>query len=240
MNSILEGNPLVVSYFPVVSLHGDSPLKGWEARCCGPAGSVVEHPAALDRLARELGFEVSVDEATLSAALAGAAGLEALPALHLAVHGRSMAKAGFAHSLLQTLERRGLLPEQIVLRLLDPDPHTTELIASRAELRAAGVRLALEVDKQIYATPHALVHLAPDLLELDFNLVRRAARHGLDEALLSSVARLARSASALTIARNLETAQERVMADRYGFALGQGLLVGDAVAPAAAPALASA
>jgi EAL domain-containing protein (putative c-di-GMP-specific phosphodiesterase class I) len=242
VNSILESGAVLVSYFPVVSLRGESPVEGWEAHCGGPVGSLVENPAALGRLARELGIEVSVDDATLSAALAGAAGLESLPALHLSVHGRSVAQPGFAKSLLQTLERRGVAPGQVVLRLLDPDPHTTELLSARAALRESGVRIALEVDKRIYATPHALVHLAPDLLELDFNLVRRAARHGLDDALLSSVARLSRSAKALMIARNLETAEELVMADRHGFSLGQGLLVGDAVVPAAAEgsALASA
>ena len=244
VNSILESGAVSVSYFPVVFLQGDSPLEGWEAHCGGPTGSLVESPAALGRLARELGIEVSVDEATLSAALAGAAGLAALPALHVAVHGRSVARPGFARTLLQALERRGMAPAQLVLRLLDPDPHTAELLSARVALREAGVRIALEVDKRIYATPHALVHLAPDLLELDFNLVRRAARHGLDDALLASVSRLSRSAQSLTVARNLETAEELVMADRHGFSLGHGPLVGDAVTPtatpSAAPALASA
>jgi EAL domain-containing protein (putative c-di-GMP-specific phosphodiesterase class I) len=232
VRSLLTSGKLRVRFLPVVSLLGEAPLVAWEACCGGPEGSPFEAPHALAGLSRELGLEISVDEATLLASLEGAAGLREPPALHLTLHGGSMARPWFARTLLHTLERRRIPAASVTLRLLDPQPHTGAVVAARTELQLEGVSLSLLVDKHLYAAPETLMRLAPDLLELDFNLARRASRHGLQEALLTSVSRLARSAGARTLARGLRTPEELVQAVQHGFELGQGPLVGEPVVPA--------
>ena len=87
---------------------------------------------------------------------------------------------------MQTLNGDLLVQENLVAvtQLLEMEPlrtiDTAALLHTRGELRAAGAWVGLDVDRRIYAAPHALVHLAPDVLQLESNLVRRAARHNLE------------------------------------------------------------
>ena len=232
INAILGSRSISISFQPVVELAEDgAPLHAFECVCAGPAGSLVEAPAALLRLARELRIETEVDQAGLAAALAAAPGLAGQPRLHFVAHARTLARAGFVRAFLHALERRHLDPSRALLLLLDPDPtDTSALLAARNELRQGGVSLGLDVDRRIYAAPHALIHLSPEVLQLDCALVRRAARHSLDQALLSSVMRLARGAGARALIRDVETAAERDLAASHGFTLAHGPLFGESLA----------
>ena len=174
-------------------------------------------------------------QASLAAALIAAPSLPGTPRLHFVAHARTLARPGFTRAFLHALERKKVDPARALLLLIDPDPiETTSLGRARNELRAGGVAIGLDVDRRIYAAPTALLQLAPEVLQLDIQLVRRAARHDLDQALLSSVVRLARSVGARALVRELETAAERDLAAAHGFTLGHGPLFGEPI-PAGGP-----
>ena len=236
INAILGSRSISVSFQPIVELGEESaPLHAFECVCAGPAGSLVEAPAALLRLARELRIESEVDQAGLAAALVAAPGLVGEPRLHFVAHARTLALSGFTRAFLHALERRRIDPARALLLLIDPDPlDTGALLTARTELHEGGVAIGLDVDRRIYAAPHALVHLSPEVLQLDSTLVRRAARHNLDQALLSSVVRLARSVGARALLRDVETAEERDLAAAHGFTLAHGPLFGEPLTAVAA------
>ena len=231
INAILGNRSISVSFQPVVELAEDeAPFRAFECVCAGPVGSLVEDPAALLRLARELRIEGEVDQAGLAAALAAAPGLAGEPRLHFVAHARTLARPGFTRAFLHALERRRIDPSRALLLLIDPDPiDTAALVQARNELRSGGVALGLDVDRRIYGAPNTLAHLSPEVLQLDSLLVRRAARHNLDQALLSSVVRLARSVGARALIRDVETVAERDLAASHGFTLAHGRLFGAAL-----------
>jgi EAL domain-containing protein (putative c-di-GMP-specific phosphodiesterase class I) len=228
MCAVLGSGSIEVCFLPIVDLTAaDSPVHSVECLCGGPRGSLVSTPAALLRLARELRIEGEVDQACLSAALREAALLPGAPRLHLTAHASTLAGEGFLAFLLGELEKSRIAPSRITLVLTEPDPvDTPALLVARGQLRDRGIAVGLDVDRRLQAAPHALIHLSPNVLELDGQLVRRAARHSLDAALLASVGRLARSVGARALAKGVETEGERDLALASGFTLAQGSLFG--------------
>lgn len=227
---LLRPGAVTPFFRPIVDvLDPEGPLGGLACCARGPAGSPVEHPAALLQFARAENVEFELDYATVAAALPAIAGLPELPRVVLTVHACTLVRGGFTQYLDTELQRRQLDPSAIVVDVAEPAMFDSmPLQHAREELRCSGVQVWFDVDSRILSSdPMSMLRYEPDCLGLGGRYLRRVNRHGLQHALLDSVQMVAERAGARTSLHGMETVQELSLVATHGFEFAQGPLFGE-------------
>ena len=103
------------------------------------------------------------------------------------------------------------------------------------DLRARGLRLAVDDAGAGYASLRHVVQLSPDLIKIDMSLVRDIDSDPVKQALASSLVSFAQATGALLIAEGVETQAECDTVDGLGVGLVQGYLLARPGEPAPAP-----
>jgi EAL domain-containing protein (putative c-di-GMP-specific phosphodiesterase class I) len=103
----------------------------------------------------------------------------------------------------------------------------TELaVAAREQLRAAGVRVAVDDAGSGYASLQQILCLRPDLIKIDRSLISGVDRDQAREALVSAVAMFALQSGAKVVAEGVETEAELGTLRRLGIEHAQGYFIG--------------
>lgn len=176
-------------------------------------------PAAFVAAAEAQGHGPALDAAVLEAAR------DLGSAVSVNICARSLQQPGFVRTVLDAT------PEAIELVRLDSVDDLAAVAAAVAELRACGVRVALDaVDGA--APSLALAQAARfDAFKLAGSVLRAAMEGPRGRALLTELLRLAEALGARPIATRIETLPQLWAAEAAGIELAQGWLLG---APAAA------
>lgn len=211
LRSLLDHDAVRVAFQPIRRL-GDGSLAGVEA------------------LARFRGAGLDLELAALEAAVG------ALPGVPLrAFLSADVSPAVLTSPRLSRLVER-ITPGRLVLELSErvPIDDYAALAAALADLRAGGVRLA--VDQAGASLAHSL-RLSPELIKLDPGLTRGIDADPVRRALVGAVATFAAGIGATVVAEGVATVAETHVLIDLGIPLGQGWLLGD---PAGLDALSTA
>lgn len=168
--------------------------------------------------ARGAGDASALEQQALRAALA------LLPALPTDAH------------LAVNLSARALLDPAVRADVLAVDPHRTvveltehevvedyaPLLAAVGELRARGVRLAVDDTGAGYASLQHILRLQPDLIKLDLELTRGVAGDPARKALAAALVTFAGDIGAAIAAEGIETRDDLDALRRLGVGCGQG------------------
>jgi EAL domain-containing protein (putative c-di-GMP-specific phosphodiesterase class I) len=210
--AIISGQRFTLALQPVVAIASRAPDHA-EA-LLRPAAPAALPPAAFVAAAEAEGLGPALDAAVLHLART------APPPLSVNVCARSLQQHDFVRTVLT------LGAGAIELVRLDAIDDLAAVAAAVAELRAGGVRVALdEVDGG--AASLALLQAARfDALKLAGSVVRGAMAGERGRRLLAQLLRLAQALGARPIATHIETLPQLWAAERAGIDLAQGWLLG--------------
>jgi diguanylate cyclase (GGDEF)-like protein/PAS domain S-box-containing protein len=193
-------------------------------------GDAPDRPAPEEfiPLAEESGHMPRIGEWLVERALREARdwGLAASPSLRLSVNISPvhLAEPGFSGRLLETLRAAGWPPDRFEIDITER-AHPADrapCIASILHLRAAGVRVALDDFGAGQSSLTSLRELALSTLKIDARIVSRIGRDARDEALVASIASIARALGLHCIGEGIETDAQRAFLRQAGVVSGQG------------------
>jgi EAL domain-containing protein (putative c-di-GMP-specific phosphodiesterase class I)/DNA-binding NarL/FixJ family response regulator len=101
-----------------------------------------------------------------------------------------------------------------------------ELLLNMDDLRAAGVRIAIDDVGAGFSSLRHVVRLRPDILKLDLALTKNVERDSVRAALVGTLLSFGREASALVVAEGIETQAQLRALQEIGVPIGQGFLLG--------------
>ena len=107
-----------------------------------------------------------------------------------------------------------------------PIDNPPTLLLHLAELRAAGVRIAVDDVGAGYATPGHVVLTAPDIIKVDTGLIRHIDTDAMRTALLRAMSTFSTEVGATLVAEGVETEAERDALVSVGIRFAQGYLFG--------------
>jgi len=226
LDQVLGPGGLSFLFQPILELRRDGPaLHGVECFARGPAGTPLEQADQLFELVRARGAEARVDRAFVEGAL------EAAPLLPgrftINVHAVTLQRdLGFVPWLLSRLESQGLSPRRLTLDLVAPQLArcTRTFLQGLAQLRAAGIAIAVD-DVGLYTADfHCILSCQPDYVKLDRYLIHRSTVDPVAAAMIDSLIRLTRTVGGQAVAEGVETRAELESVAAQGLCLLQGYL----------------
>ncbi|HEV7961736.1 MAG TPA: bifunctional diguanylate cyclase/phosphodiesterase [Actinoplanes sp.] len=137
--------------------------------------------------------------------------------------------ADYAAQVADVLEEHGVPPQRLVLEVTEHAVATDmeELISRLTELRATGVRIALDDFGAGYSSLGQLRNLPVDILKIDHALVAEPeSRTGTAAPLVDVVVRLGHRLGLEVLAEGIGTPAQRAVVEEAGCRLGQGSLFG--------------
>lgn len=229
---VLEADALAMALQPIVELTSGS-VCGYEALARFPE-SAGWPPDLWFAAADQVGLGTRLETAAVQAAL------RLVPALP---EGRTLAVNVSATALVDGSDIAELFcgrhAHRLVLELTehqaveDPDALTERL----SELRAAGVRIAVDDAGAGYAGLEWILRLRPEVLKLDRALVDGVSEHAGRQALCEAMVRFTDRTAARLVAEGVETTADRRALCGLGVSHAQGFLLGrPAPWPAPVPA----
>jgi EAL domain-containing protein (putative c-di-GMP-specific phosphodiesterase class I) len=129
-------------------------------------------------------------------------------------------------STLEAAERFHILPEQIVLEILESEiiDSVKGLSAALREYRSTGLLFAIDDFGAGYAGLNLLAEFQPDFLKLDLRLVRDIEKKGPRQAIVRGIRRTCTDLGIEIIAEGVETESEFRWLKEEGVRLFQGYL----------------
>lgn len=220
-DDVLRTGALHSVYQPLVDL-GTGAVLGHEALLRGPAGTAWASPLTLLEDARAAGRLVELERASITAALAGAAGGPGTAPRTLFVNVEPQTLTQHLEPVLELLDARprGLqVVVEITERALAADP--ARILAAADRLRGAGCAIALD---DVGARPASLAFvplLRPEVVKLDLGLLRTL-EDPQTVVVAGAVRDYAESSGAEVVAEGVEDAADLTRALVLGATLGQG------------------
>lgn len=147
--------------------------------------------------------------------------------LHVAINISpvQLADPDFPHRVSSILADAGTPPDRIVLELTESALlDQPDACASLTALHDLGIRLALDDFGTGYASFSYLRRFPIDILKIDRSFVAGLGRFPDDDAIVSSVAGLARSTGKFAVAEGVETKEQLALVRAFGVKYAQGYL----------------
>jgi EAL domain-containing protein (putative c-di-GMP-specific phosphodiesterase class I) len=226
---IVEPGGLSTVFQPIVSIDGKrrAPF-AYEALTRGPKGTNVERSDVLFEYVRRKRRESEIDLLSMEAALREARHLPGVPTLSLNVHAATLERDGSLAGHLALLSAEHGIPlEQIIIEIVEHAPPWSgpQLLASLAELRALGVRIALDDVGLGQSNFRMILDCRPDLLKIDRHFVAGAHADPDRRAVVESIAGLAVRLGGQAVAEGIEDQRDLDAVIALGIDLVQGFLL---------------
>ncbi|MFJ4226983.1 EAL domain-containing protein [Paenarthrobacter nicotinovorans] len=188
------------------------------------SGWPIQAPDAWFADAASAGCVLELEFLALESALAAAA---ALPP-HLYVSLNVSPQACCDPRMDAILQGSSLPAERIVLELTEHSPVTDypSLCAALARARALGLRIAVDDAGAGFASMRHILHVQPDVIKLDRDLVSGIEGNQAKKALGAAMVTFAAGIGATLVAEGIETEGELAAVRELGVTAGQGYLLG--------------
>ncbi len=232
----LSGNPaeygFQVHYQPIVRL-SDGAVVAVEAlaRWTDPIAGPVD-PDVFVTVAERTGLVAAVDDFVLDRACADMAALAHAYGhpvdVHVNVSAARLAQPGLTATVVAALERWGIPPQRLIVEITETRriPDMPRAAASADELRAHGVRIALDDFGSGWNALAQLHSLPVDIVKLDSSLTDVDVAPERARALCRSVVTICADLDILVVAEGIETPERAAALTGLGCDLGQGYLYG--------------
>ena len=230
LESMLAGSSLSIVFQPIFEVLRDTPeVWGVEALTRGPSGTHFESASVFFDYVRLKRDELRVDRHCCENAINAAAQLEGPRVVTINAHASTLERdRAFPAFVLQSCRAAGLLPERLVIEIVEHVPYldASGLRASLAELRAAGVRFAVDDLGFGHGNLRMFLDVRPEYVKVDRHFVHGCALDDDRRKMLRTIQSLARDFDALVIAEGLEQQADLDLIRQIGIPLAQGFLLG--------------
>ncbi|WP_174874335.1 GGDEF domain-containing protein [Vogesella oryzae] len=227
LDAIIRDGLVQVVFQPIVYL-ATGGLVGYEALVRGPSDSLLYSPVALFGQAELLGVSAQLDRVCIGAVLREFARQQLPGTLFVNVIPDTLLGEHLPPGdLLAMLDAAAVAPSRVVLELTETRPHAgyRALCQVAAELRAGGLRLALDDLGEGFSNLRLWSELRPDLVKLDKYFVQQMHQDALKLQFVRSLVDMARAAGAVLVAEGVEQPEELAALRELGVVMGQGYLV---------------
>lgn len=237
LDSILAPGGLRPCFQPILEVGSTAgpQVHGLECLMRGPEGTNVEDAEVLFDYVRRKREESLVDRACVATALGVAQGLAGSPRLSLNIHASTLGRdQQFLDFLEDTADRCNVKMDRLTVEIVEHSPSWDGPSFARAldELRKLGVGIALDDIGLGESNYRMILDCRPDYFKLDRYFVQNSHADFSRQAVIESVAMLARSFGARVVAEGVEERAELELIRSLGVELAQGHLFSRAV-PAA-------
>ncbi len=228
-DAIAEGR-IIPFYQPIVALETGQPV-AYEvlARLSNADGS-VESAGAFMPVAEELDMTAEIDAAVFEH------GLRDLQAtfpdgdmtLYFNLSSRSMADPQRLRALPERIRAHGLDPRRVVLEITEREalPHFRHFVDLMHELRAQGLRFALDDFGSGFSSFLYLKYLEVDVVKIEGSFVRHVSTDEGDKAIVDSITMTAKRFGLRTVAEFVEDEAAVILLRDMGIDYGQGYHLG--------------
>jgi diguanylate cyclase (GGDEF)-like protein len=219
-----------LEYQPLVDLQsgeiaGAEALLRWRHPEFGEIGPVTFIPLA-DR-AGSIGLlgEFALETALTDLARWTAAGHRI--AMGVNVSPRQLGDPSLTRTAVQLLTDRGLAPSQLMLEITEEAfvDDLEPVVESVAELRAAGISVAVDDFGTGYSSLRYLRRFDADVVKIDREFVAASSAEPRTDALVRSVVEMSKALNLTCIAEGIETLEQLALVRSHGCRLGQGFLL---------------
>jgi len=226
---LLDENTLRAHYQPIARLDNGA-VVAHESLIRLPAGHAIRNPDELFHAAREQGLLVRLEQACLDegirtwSSLAGRLLFLNLSAFAVVEMVDRLTAAGVACAF----EAAGVSPSSLVIEITEHD-HATDisrLIHSATQIRACGVRFALDDFGEGHSSLRLWAELRPDYVKIDKYFTAGVEANPVKVQTLRGLVRFAEIFGTTLIAEGIETPSELRVVRDLGIALGQGFGLG--------------
>jgi EAL domain-containing protein (putative c-di-GMP-specific phosphodiesterase class I) len=200
-----------------------------EALTRGPLGTHFESASVLFDYVRLKRDEVRVDRYCCENAITAAARLGVQHVLTLNAHASTLERdRTFPSLVLSACEAAGFPPDRLVMEIVEQVPYfdTVSLRASLTELRAAGVRLAVDDLGFGHGNLRMFLDVRPDYVKVERYFVDGCAADADRRILLRAIQSLASDFGTKVIAEGVEQTNDLEVIRELGIGLAQGFLLG--------------
>ncbi len=188
-------------------------------------------PASFIPLAEESGLDVRLGALVLERALEDLArmplGADGRPlGIDVNVTARQLTQVGYSHQVLAACRRHGIAPDRVCLELTETLVMADPVAATNAlqELRAQGVRAALDDFGVGYSAFSYLQKLPIDVLKIDRSFVMGLPEDPESRAIVGLIVGLAEALGMAVTAEGIEEEDQRAALLELGCPRGQGYL----------------
>jgi EAL domain-containing protein (putative c-di-GMP-specific phosphodiesterase class I) len=199
-----------------------------EALVRGPLGTSIEAPEVLFEYARCKNQEAIVDRACVEAVLDAARTLSPTPSLlGLNVHASTLAMdPGFPSFLEEAAGASGIPLSRVIVEIVEHSPpwDLAGFHRTLEGMRSQGAHIALDDVGLGHSNYLMILECRPDYFKIDRYFVRGARTDFYRQAVLTSVAELARPFGARVVAEGVEDSADLEAARAAGIDLAQGFL----------------
>lgn len=216
----IQPGVITTVYQPIVELKGRRTI-GYEALSRFNLDP-VRSPDVWFAEAASVGLQIELERAAITTALAGLGRIDGDCFLSINLSPEAL----LDERLLDELRARDL--KRIVVELTEHAPvHDYNLLRqSLLELRARGLRLAIDDAGAGYASLRHVLNLAPDIIKIDISLTREFETNRGARALATALIFFAAEMQQLVIAEGIERDETIGVLEAIGVRYGQGFLLG--------------
>lgn len=207
---------------------GRPALHALEVLMRGPRGTNFEHAGVLFEYVRRRHEEARIDRACFLAAFEAAAALPGRPRISVNIHASTLAKdAGFPAFVREASDRYGLALSRLIIEIVEHTPFWDMRTFLRAldDIRQASVEVALDDVGVGQSNYRMMVECRPNYFKLDRYFMVGAVHDPYRQAVIASLARLARTFGARAVAEGVETEDDLRLVRDLGIDLVQGFLM---------------
>ena len=226
IDHVLEQRPLSTLFQPVLeSLRPEAPPHYLEARVRGPGDSVSESPEVLVEYARRKQRSSELDRACTEVILEAARELPAGTRIGLNLHASTLSlDLEYLNILGDAATANGIEADRLVIEIVEHAPpwDAGAFRTALEGLRALGCRIALDDIGLGQSNYRMILDCRPDYFKIDRYFVAGASTDFHRQAVLASVAQLARPFGAQVVAEGVESHEDLMAARAAGIGLVQG------------------
>ena len=226
MRDLIVNRQLTTVFQPMVNMP-DGKVQAYEALIRGPEDSDLFTPAMLFGLAANADLVGELDRACCETVLTYANDLPEGTLLFANVLPTLINDQGFRDRMIAQVSSMARLgPHRMVLEINEGVAIRSYDVLSKGidELRAQGIRVAVDDLGSGYANLDHVLRLRPDFLKLDISMVRGVHLSSVKQALIASMVAVGKAVGATVIAEGIEEAEEREALIALGVGWGQGYL----------------
>ena len=235
LRHVLERRQLAFVFQPIVDL-SRSTLFGYEALMRGPAGTPLEKPDDLLRIAKQCGLASTLEVDAAKGAIEAFAALQLQGKLFINLSAPLITDFGRegGGGLIRCAVDAGLAPSRLILELTEHErvEDVDCLQAAFAALAGQGVGLALDDFGDGRSSLRLWAQLKPQMVKLDKFFVRQIHRDSRNVEVVRAILRLCAAFGTPLVAEGVEGVEELAVLRDLGCHFGQGYLFGR---PAAHP-----
>lgn len=239
IHEILEPGGISILFQPIFEIvEGQPVLFALEALSRGPRGSNVEPADVLFEYVRRKGKELEVDHACVAMAIAAGARVPGSPAISINVHASTLERdVRFAQYLVEICEASGVALSRVILEIVEQQKFWDGgcFFSALDQLRALGVRIALDDIGLGYSNHRMLVEVRPDLFKIDRFFVDGCSEKPDHLAAIESIVLLATRLGGRAIAEGIETIDDFDAVSSLGIDLVQGYYFARPSVPSTTP-----